>query len=459
MLVHNDVAHDARVRKTARTLAGDGYAVTVIGVARPDAGPVRTQLDGFDLWLLAPPAVPDARAERKEERVRARRTMKRAERAVVKTRNRIRAQRVLSGAWLAALLDLRRAYRARARARTEHAAALDASSDEKQGLRTRRREALTRAWRAALRELDPDVVHVHDFRPLEAGVRAGEELGIPVIYDAHEYVKGREEAAPAKAESWVAYEQRWAPMTDAVITVSDPLARLLREQLPLRATPTVIVNLPRLADREPPPFTLREAAGVGPDTPLAVYSGTANPRRGIDLVIDAVALVPGLHLALVLPDGKHYALELAEAARAAGIEERVHFAPFAPVESVVAYLAGADVGVYTPRDDGVNHIALPNKLFEYLHAGLPLVVTDLGVIGRFVRETGIGQTTDGSPAGTAAAIRAVLENPSRYAQDDELVRRWSWEAQGAKLLALYARLLGACSDLDARSDLDHVLRR
>ena len=90
-------------------------------------------------------------------------------------------------------------------------------------------------------------------------------------------------------------------------------------------------------------------------------------------------------------------------------------------------------------------MALPNKLFEYLHAGLPMVVSDSPQMAAFVREHQLGEVASvDDPAAWAEAIRRVLADPARYGGGskgrEQLRREWSWEAQERVLLELYGRL-------------------
>ena len=105
--------------------------------------------------------------------------------------------------------------------------------------------------------------------------------------------------------------------------------------------------------------------------------------------------------------------------------DRVHFLDPVSADEVVAFLASADVGVHPLLGGFPNHeMALPNKLFEYLHAGLAIVVTDLKELGRFVRRHELGETfRSGDPADLAANVEKVLANPQPYrraASDPEL---------------------------------------
>lgn len=166
-------------------------------------------------------------------------------------------------------------------------------------------------------------------------------------------------------------------------------------------------------------------------------------------VIDALVGLPGVHLAVVCVPSPHTprVRVLQEQAVRAGVADRVHLLdPVAPSQ-VAAFLAGADVGVAPFRHFGSHEFALPNKLFEYLQAGLPLVVSDCRAVARFVQENQVGAVfTADDAVSCAAALREVFERRGalrrRIVEDDALLAPYAWETQAANLRGLYRELLG-----------------
>jgi glycosyltransferase involved in cell wall biosynthesis len=132
---------------------------------------------------------------------------------------------------------------------------------------------------------------------------------------------------------------------------------------------------------------------------------------------------------------------------------RFHVLDAVPPDALPEWVASADIGVMPIQASTLNHrLSTPNKLFECLAAGTPVVVSDFPDMRRIVLEDPdgpLGATCDPtSPAGIAAAIHEVLDrDPAATA--DLRVRclraahdRWSWEAESARLVALYADLTG-----------------
>jgi glycogen(starch) synthase len=201
-------------------------------------------------------------------------------------------------------------------------------------------------------------------------------------------------------------------------------------------------NAPSMRDQRGPPYDLRTGIGLDPTTPLLVYTGGVSARRRLETPIRALRSLSGVHLAVIA--AKH-PRELREMAASLGLADRVHFPPPVPYDRLVSLIRSADVAVH-PLDRYANgDVALPNKLFEYLHADLPMVVSDSPQMADFVRTHRLGEVApvDDSDA-WAVALARVLAHPENYRGDPDdrsrLRREWSWETQEEALLALYERL-------------------
>ena len=315
-----------------------------------------------------------------------------------------------------------------------------------------------RAFGPVIDQLAPDLIHAHDFRMLGVGARAAvraRTAGRPVklLWDAHEFLPG---AKPRRDNvRWLpahlAHEREYVPYADAVVTVSDALAELLQRRHHLAERPAVLLNAPAVtplphADPAPAP-DLRTSCGLGPDTALLVYSGSATVQRGLDTVLQALPRLDGVHLALVVGDpSTPYLRQLIATATRLGLAARVHVLPYVPHWQVPALLSSADVGLI-PIQHWPNHeIALITKFFEYSHARIPIVVSDVRTMAETVRATGQGEVFRAQdPTDLVRAVRAVLSDPQRYraAYDgpDSPLPTWTWEAQAERLNAIYRRLL------------------
>jgi len=313
------------------------------------------------------------------------------------------------------------------------------------------------AYGPVIDKLRPDVIHSHDVRMLGVGARAAQRArakGRPVklLWDVHEYVPG---VKPWKDNlRWlpahIAYEREYAPFADAVVTVSPALAEMLQLDHCLAERPAVVLNAPAVDLGQPVTESkrIRLLCGLDRDVPLLVYSGAAAPQRGLGIMIEALPNLPAAHVALVVnTPGSDYVRSLVTRAEALGCGDRVHLLPYVPHEEVVDLLAGADVGVIPIHHHPNHEIALITKFFEYSHARLPLVVSDVRTMAHTVGETGQGEVFRAEDVGDyIRAVSAVLAAADRYrAAYDEpgLLAGWTWDRQAEILDTIYTRLTTA----------------
>ncbi|GGJ85807.1 hypothetical protein GCM10010123_14300 [Pilimelia anulata] len=479
MLVDNAVEGDSRVQKTARTTAAAGWRVTLLGVS-PD-GPKRWSCGDARVSLLR---IPRARLLRE-------RAYRRGWRTPLAHPSPMAARRATDGAalraadreftaavaghppppagWLRARwAGLRRRQTAAKNAADQRITLLD-----RLRYRLARRCRGDRAWRTlepylwryetalgrTIDTLAPDIIHANDTRMLGVAVRAARRARLAgrevrVVWDAHEYLPGM--AGAGLADRWLpahlAYQREYVRHADAVVTVAEPIADLLERDLALPERPLVLQNVPALdhpvtdADRERY-GDLRRTCGLPADTPLLVYSGSPAPQRGLDTFVEALPLLPGVHLALVIgKPAAPYPRELVARAAALGVGDRLHLTPYVPHWYLVEYVRTASVGLIGNVHWPNHELSLNTKFFEYSHAHLPLVTSDVRTIATMVARTGQGEVFAAEDTEDfARAVRTVLADPDRYRRAlaaPGLLDRWTWAEEVRGLHALYTRLGG-----------------
>jgi glycosyltransferase involved in cell wall biosynthesis len=306
-------------------------------------------------------------------------------------------------------------------------------------------------------DLHADLIHAHDMQMLPIAVKAAGRARasgrhLPVVYDVHELVSGLS-TNPGRTKrmvaAWRRLEREYIGGADRVIAVSPQLAQRLQRDFRLGETPTVVLNTPvRAAAAAPIDRGLRDTIGLHADVPLLVYSGGVTAARGLESAIDALPQLPGAHLAVVAVPSPHRPVcdVLRERAQRIGVGDRFHLVEPVEPELLVALLASADIGLIPILHFPSHEVALTNKLFEYVHAGLPVVVSDCAAQAAFVRDRGIGGVhIAGDPADLSRAVRAVLDNTAEFARavsDPALCDEFSWERQERELHRVYDGLLG-----------------
>jgi glycosyltransferase involved in cell wall biosynthesis len=247
------------------------------------------------------------------------------------------------------------------------------------------------------------------------------------------------------------FERGLARRAVALITVNRSLGELLGRRLDLR-TVVVVYNAPVRWDLPTAPSDLlRRAAELPPGTPVALYHGAFSPHRGLEELAESL-LVPGMATvhAVFLGYGSLEASlrEMAQDPRYGG---RLHVLKAVSPDVLPAWIASADVGVMAIQASTLNHrLSSPNKLFESIATGLPVVVSDFVEMRRIVLDDPqgpLGAVCDpADPASIATAIRAILDlgPDERASLRARCLRaahdRWNWETESSKLVALYASL-------------------
>lgn len=465
MLVANRVTGDSRVEKSARTAAEAGYEVVVLGIARRAAvGP--DLVDDVLVDRLPLPAPLTLWSTRDPDRAHpgrreALRQAANAQRAVVRRLQEGGGGRAAHQRALSAVERLygraqpgSRLLRGAWKARTAVTSALRdrvAAHDWRRGYPYF--ADLEAEMAQAAIALRPDLVHAHDVHVTAAAALASAVLErqdhpCPWVYDAHEWVSGIPDTDNrARALASRTLESEMVGRASRVVTVSPGLADLLTERYHPARPVAVVANAPSRVVAGPAPGrrSLREEAGVGPTTPLLVYAGGVHPRRGIGTVLEALATMPDVHLALVAEQTPAMRAPLVAQAQELGVAARVHWLSYVPARHVTWYLSGADVGLVpiwrTPSHDS----SCPTKVGEYLQAGLAMVTSDTTATAAFVAGNGIGEVfADRNPAGLAEAVGLVLADLGRYrsAMTDDLRDGLSWERSGRVLVEVYGDLMG-----------------
>jgi glycosyltransferase involved in cell wall biosynthesis len=302
------------------------------------------------------------------------------------------------------------------------------------------------AFVRALVRLRPDAVHAHDAAMLAPGLLGARLTGALLVYDSHELAT----SVPYRERAWallVAGLERLAvPRCGAVLTVSEGIAARLRQRYRLARTPTVVRNVTALGAGGT--GGLRLSLGIGPDTPLVLHQGAPAPGRGCEVLLDAVARLPGVRLAFLGDPEPGYGEALRRAVRRRGLHDRVTLLPSVPLERLLAHTAEADVGVTLLQDTCENHrLALPNKLFEYIAARVPVLASALPETRALVERLGVGWCVPpDDPAALAKALGLALRrraDPELRARLERAARELTWEREQRRLVGLYAELAAA----------------
>jgi glycosyltransferase involved in cell wall biosynthesis len=282
-----------------------------------------------------------------------------------------------------------------------------------------------------------DLLYANDLDTLLPNYLVSRLKGIPLIYDSHEYftevpeLQGR----PGVKKTWQFIERMIFPRLQHVITVNDSIAELYRERY--GKTLTVIRNVP---ERHPPatPAT-RSSLGIPEQHAVVIFQGSGiNIHRGAEEALEAMHFLEGVTLLFV--GGGDVIPELKQRAEKEQLTRKVVFVPRQDPERLRSYTALAQMGLSLDKDNNINYrFSLPNKLFDYIHAGIPVLASDLPEVRKIVEGYGVGIITPShEPAVLAECIRNLLNTPAEaFVENLRLAAdALSWEKEKKKLTEL-----------------------
>lgn len=282
------------------------------------------------------------------------------------------------------------------------------------------------------------VIHCHDTMVLPVGLLLRVMLGASLVYDAHELESDKNGGTRLLSAATLVVERLVWPFVDLFITVSPSIEHWYHERLGPRRS-VVVLNAPHVGST-PSPYAregyLRERFGIPADAVVFLYVGLLAPGRGLTQLLEIFAEAHGRsHVVLVGYGELRGTCEIA-----AREHPRIHVHDAVPHAQVVSLIRSADVGLcLIERVSLSDYYCLPNKLFEYAFAGLPVLASDFPELRRVVERHRLGAVTalDG-PALREAIARCEAEPfPPAAGSVSEL----SWGEQTRILLEAYDDLL------------------
>ena len=304
----------------------------------------------------------------------------------------------------------------------------------------------------AVREARAYVIVARDLPLCPTAILVGRLFRVPVVFDMAENYPAlvRQLWAAGRQGRWdrllrnpaaaAAVERFCLPRVDRVIAVvPESAARVVRAGVPASRVSVVGNTPPRDRVGRTPPRVLR-AAGE----PLRlVYMGVMEVPRGILELLDAVAALRGrgedVRLCLI-GTGRDKALLEAHAAKLGLDGQHVEFTGWiASHAEALERVAAADVGVIPHRRDEAWDTTIPNKLFDFMAAGLPVLASDAVPTARIIRETGCGLVHRSRDAESIARALLALRNPELRALlgdagREAILTHYHWEADAAVLV-------------------------
>lgn len=285
-----------------------------------------------------------------------------------------------------------------------------------------------------------DFLLANDLDTLGPNYLVSKLKGIPLVYDSHEIFCEVPElqANPAKKKIWERLEKRVVPKLKYAITVNESIAAYFKEKYKV---PFISVrNIPDY--RKPDHVKDRKDLGLPEDRKIIILQGAGiNVQRGAEELVEAFRYLDHRYLLLIIGSGDVIA-QLKEQVARFELTHHVTFMDKMPAAALRQYTLNADLGVTIDKDTNLNyHFSLPNKVFDYIHAGIPVLASRLPEIEGLVTRYHIGTFIENhDPEHIASQIEAFLNSEAytvcrNNTQQAALQNNWPQEKQ--KLVTLF----------------------
>jgi glycosyltransferase involved in cell wall biosynthesis len=291
-----------------------------------------------------------------------------------------------------------------------------------------------------------DILVSNDLDTLPANFLAAKLKNIPLVYDSHEYFTGVPELInrPKVQRIWKKIESYCLPKVDYAITVNESIAKLFKEEYNkdfdvIRNVP--LITKPFLSERE----NLRRELGLPLNKKILILQGAGiNIDRGAEELVAAMSYLPDYLLLIV--GGGDVIGDLRKIVSKKKLKERVLFIAKQPIEILRKYTAASNLGVTLDKANNINYkLSLPNKLFDYIHAGVPVLSSDLPELKRIVVGYDIGKiSTDHDPKNISKVIEEMFSS-------EEQIKKWeantviaakelNWDKEKERLLSIFKKI-------------------
>ena len=287
-----------------------------------------------------------------------------------------------------------------------------------------------------------NVYHSNDLDTLLANWLSAKLRRKKIVYDTHEYFTGVPEIQHNLfiKWSWQTIEKLIFPRLKHVFTVNHSIANLYNEDYGVK--PIVMRNLP--LNQKIIKSKNRKDLDLPDDKVVVILQGAGiNVDRGSEELIEAVALSNNFFLCIV--GGGDVIEALKKRCLHSDLNGKVRFIGKLPYEQMMQYTLNSNIGVSLDKDTNINHkFSLPNKIFDYMKAGIPTLATNLIEVSNVISKFDIGYViNDLKPKTIIGGLEHLIEcqKDNNYKNNfNEASAELSWEKESKELLEVYRKI-------------------
>ncbi|MEA2043023.1 MAG: glycosyltransferase [Bacteroidota bacterium] len=282
----------------------------------------------------------------------------------------------------------------------------------------------------------------NDLDTLTANASAAFIKQKPLIYDSHELFTELPElhSRPGVQKIWQLAEKLFIRRVKYMLTVCDSIAEYYKNKYKT-VSPVVVRNVPE--KRKTPHADYRQKLHLPIDKKIVIYQGVINIGRGIEELIEAAQYTSGIYF--VIAGAGDISGLIKDRINTLGLSEKFKLTGRLPYEKLLEYTISADLGVSLEKNMGLNYYyALPNKMFDYIQASVPILVSRLPEMEKIVNQYGVGDFIEShEPKHLAEKIEEMLQKPSGFYSEQlkRAARELTWEIESEKLIPILKQLV------------------
>ena len=267
-----------------------------------------------------------------------------------------------------------------------------------------------------------------------------------LVYDTHELFCEVPELQdnPIKKKIWKGIERRIFPRLKHIFTVNDSIAKIYKEEYHVEVN--VVRNIPLRSDQNNIENVSKEALGLPTDKKIILLQGAGiNMDRGAEEAVQAMQYINDGVL-LIIGSGDVISV-LKQMVIDLKLSTKVKFIDKVPFEKLIQYTRHADIGLTLDKDTNINYrYSLPNKLFDYLHAGVPVLASDLVEVKKIIHYYSVGDCIENHDP------KHIADKLNKLLADNLTLQEWkknanvvanslNWEQEELKLIEVYKQFL------------------
>ena len=290
-----------------------------------------------------------------------------------------------------------------------------------------------------------NVLVANDLDTLLANYIVSELKGNKLVYDSHEYFTEVPELEGRKVAKffWKQIERWIFPKLKNIYTVNDSIARLYYDEYGTEVK--VVRNFPLKTEMENRVLKSKKELDLPEDKKIILYQGSVNVDRGLIEAVEAMRYIEDAAL-LIVGDGD-ILVEVKSKAQKLNLIDKIIFRKKVPFEELKEYTIHADIGISLDKDTNINYqFSLPNKIFDYIHSEVPVLVSNLLEIQKIFSGYEVGaMIKNHNPQHIAEKINFMLNDSEKRKQWKKnclfASKEFCWQNEERVLNEIYSQFL------------------